>query len=79
VTFQEMGAGSIMLVDTIRVIDQTFGVRIKAQRFFEDLATLDAFATYLAGQAQSPSPLLGVSFLFACRPLLFVILPNKMA
>jgi acyl carrier protein len=34
VTFQEMGAGSIMLVDTIRVIDQTFGLRIKAQRFF---------------------------------------------
>ena len=52
-TFQELGAGSIMLVDTIRVVDQTFGVRIKAQRFFEDLTTLEALATYLAEEMAS--------------------------
>ncbi|MEM7344968.1 MAG: SDR family NAD(P)-dependent oxidoreductase, partial [Chloroflexota bacterium] len=56
ITFQDLGAGSIMMVDTIREIDQTFGIRIKAQRFFEDLTTLEALAAYLAEQVADEIP-----------------------
>nr|AXN93622.1 PuwE [Symplocastrum muelleri NIVA-CYA 644] len=46
-SFLEMGADSIFLVEGVRTIENTFGIKISIRQFFEELTTIDALATYL--------------------------------
>jgi iturin family lipopeptide synthetase A len=46
-SFLEMGADSIFLVEGVRTIENTFGIKIAIRQFFEELKTIDALATYL--------------------------------
>jgi len=53
----ELGADSLVLVNSIRQIERSFGVRLKVRQFFEELDTLEALARHLAKEApQAPSP-----------------------
>jgi amino acid adenylation domain-containing protein/non-ribosomal peptide synthase protein (TIGR01720 family) len=45
--FLEMGADSIVLIDAIRQIENTFGVKISIRQLFEELTTLNALASYI--------------------------------
>ncbi|WP_017654082.1 non-ribosomal peptide synthetase [Fortiea contorta] len=45
--FLEMGADSIVLVDAMRHIESTFGVKIAIRQLFEELTTLNALAIYI--------------------------------
>ena len=45
--FLEMGADSLVIVEAVRTIETTFGVKIAIRQFFEGLATIDALATYI--------------------------------
>nr|AEU11006.1 NpnB [Nostoc sp. 152] len=53
--FLEMGADSIMMVDAVQRIENIYGLKIALRQLFEELATLDALATYLH-QHLSPIP-----------------------
>ncbi|MCU0532507.1 MAG: aminotransferase class III-fold pyridoxal phosphate-dependent enzyme [Hydrococcus sp. Prado102] len=53
--FLEMGADSIVIVDAVRVIENTYGIKIAIRQFFEELTTIDALANYIA-QNTSPLP-----------------------
>ncbi|AOJ40108.1 non-ribosomal peptide synthetase [Burkholderia lata] len=46
--FLEMGADSIVLIEAIRHIEAEYGVKLAMRRFFEDLATVQALAEYVA-------------------------------
>ncbi|SFY22019.1 amino acid adenylation domain-containing protein [Burkholderia sp. NFPP32] len=46
--FLEMGADSIVLIEAIRHIEKQYGVKLAMRRFFEDLATVQALAEYVA-------------------------------
>ncbi|KUZ97320.1 non-ribosomal peptide synthetase [Burkholderia ubonensis] len=46
--FLEMGADSIVLIEAIRHIEKQYGVKLVMRRFFEDLATVQALAEYVA-------------------------------
>jgi acyl carrier protein len=46
--FLEMGADSIVMVEAVRRIENTYNVKIAMRQLFEELSTLDALATYLA-------------------------------
>ncbi|WP_175999805.1 non-ribosomal peptide synthetase/type I polyketide synthase [Burkholderia vietnamiensis] len=48
VPFLEMGADSIILIEAIRHIEKQYGVKLAMRRFFEDLATMEALAEYVA-------------------------------
>jgi amino acid adenylation domain-containing protein/non-ribosomal peptide synthase protein (TIGR01720 family) len=43
----EMGADSILLMESVRNIENTYGIKIAIRQLFEDLSTLDALATYI--------------------------------
>src|SRR6185312_9531067 len=43
----EMGADSLVLVDTVRSIEKTFGLKLSLRLLFEELTTLDAVAAYI--------------------------------
>jgi amino acid adenylation domain-containing protein/non-ribosomal peptide synthase protein (TIGR01720 family) len=45
--FLEMGADSIVLVDAIRQIENTFGIKIGIRQLFEELTTLNILASYI--------------------------------
>ncbi|WP_414578854.1 MupA/Atu3671 family FMN-dependent luciferase-like monooxygenase [Anabaena sp. CCY 9402-a] len=45
--FLEMGADSIFLMEGVRSIENSFGVKIAIRQFFEELATINALATYI--------------------------------
>jgi acyl transferase domain-containing protein len=45
--FLEMGADSLVMLEAVRTIETTFGVKIAIRQFFEGLATIDALATYI--------------------------------
>ena len=45
--FLEMGADSLVILEAVRTIETTFGVKIGIRQFFEGLATIDALATYI--------------------------------
>jgi glutamate-1-semialdehyde aminotransferase/acyl carrier protein len=45
--FLEMGADSIVLMDAVQAIEQTFGIKIAIRQLFEQLTTIDALATYI--------------------------------
>lgn len=46
-TFLELGIDSLLILEAMRSIQNTFGVQVKAQQFFEELETIDALATYI--------------------------------
>ncbi|MGB7923762.1 MAG: aminotransferase class III-fold pyridoxal phosphate-dependent enzyme, partial [Pyrinomonadaceae bacterium] len=43
----EIGADSIVLIEAIRTIEETFDVKLTIRQLFEDVTTLDALVTYL--------------------------------
>jgi glutamate-1-semialdehyde-2,1-aminomutase len=45
--FLEMGADSLVILEAVRTIETTFGVKIAIRQFFEGLATIDALANYI--------------------------------
>lgn len=45
--FLEMGADSIVLIDAIRNIENTFGIKISIRQLFEELTNLEALAIYI--------------------------------
>ena len=54
-SFLEMGADSIVLAEAIRVIEDTFRLRISIRQLFEELTTLDALAVHIEQKA-TPRP-----------------------
>ncbi|MFN6486986.1 MULTISPECIES: non-ribosomal peptide synthetase/type I polyketide synthase [unclassified Nostoc] len=53
--FLEMGADSIVLVDAVRTIENTYGIKISIRQLFEELTTLDALARYVEENTKSES------------------------
>ncbi|MBD2682800.1 MULTISPECIES: non-ribosomal peptide synthetase/type I polyketide synthase [Nostoc] len=53
--FLEMGADSIVLVDAVRSIENTYGIKISIRQLFEELTTLDALASYIEENTKSES------------------------
>jgi len=47
VPFLEMGADSLVILEAVRTIETTFGVKVTIRQFFEELTTIDALATYI--------------------------------
>ncbi|MFM0286809.1 amino acid adenylation domain-containing protein [Paraburkholderia megapolitana] len=54
--FLEMGADSIILIEAIRHIEKQYGVKLVMRRFFEDLATVQALAEYVADNLPQEVP-----------------------
>ncbi|BAY23229.1 amino acid adenylation [Calothrix sp. NIES-2100] len=52
VPFLEMGADSIVLVDAIRQIENTFNIKITIRQLFEELTNLSALANYIEENVQ---------------------------
>ena len=50
-----MGADSIVLAEAIRVIEDTFLIRISIRQLFEEVKTLDALAAHIEQRA-TPAP-----------------------
>lgn len=46
-SFLELGMDSLLLLEAMRIIQTTFGVKVEAQQFFEELETIDVLATYI--------------------------------
>ncbi len=46
-SFLEMGADSLVLVEAIQTIKNTFGIKITIRQLFEELTTINALATYI--------------------------------
>ena len=55
-SFLEMGADSIVLAEAIRVIEDTFQLRISIRQLFEEVTTLDALAAHIEQRATPASP-----------------------
>lgn len=54
--FLEMGADSIVLVEAMQAIEVEFSVKLAIRRFFEDLSTIEALASFLEVEsAASPA------------------------
>ncbi|MEH2211070.1 non-ribosomal peptide synthetase/type I polyketide synthase [Nostoc sp.] len=45
--FIEMGADSLVLIEAVGIIENTFGIKVAVRQFFEELTTIDALATYI--------------------------------
>jgi amino acid adenylation domain-containing protein len=45
--FLEMGADSLILIEAVHTIENTFGIKVAIRQFFEGLPTIDALATYI--------------------------------
>ena len=45
--FLEMGADSVVLIEAVHTIENTFGIKVAIRQFFEELATIDALAAYI--------------------------------
>jgi amino acid adenylation domain-containing protein len=45
--FLEMGADSIILVDAVRRIENTYKIKVAIRQLFEELTTIDTLATYI--------------------------------
>ncbi|MBE2201816.1 MAG: aminotransferase class III-fold pyridoxal phosphate-dependent enzyme, partial [Anaerolinea sp.] len=62
--FLEMGADSLVLIETIRVVEKTFNVKLSVRQLFEQLTTVEALSAYIdqmmppeaAPQTTVPSP-----------------------
>ena len=46
-SFLEMGADSLVLMDAIRNVEKRFGVKLAIRQLFEELTSMDALAAYL--------------------------------
>lgn len=46
-SFLEMGADSIILVEAVRRIENTYGIKIAIRQLFEELTTINTLATYI--------------------------------
>ncbi|GAB1544101.1 hypothetical protein NUACC21_67770 [Scytonema sp. NUACC21] len=46
--FLEMGADSIILLEAVQAIENTFGIKIAVHQLFKDLTTINALALYIA-------------------------------
>ncbi|MBD3305129.1 hypothetical protein GF339_02115, partial [candidate division KSB3 bacterium] len=47
VPFLEMGANSLTLMELVRAVEKTFGVKLTIRQFFGELTTIDALAAYI--------------------------------
>ncbi|BCL39996.1 non-ribosomal peptide synthetase/type I polyketide synthase [Nostoc sp. MS1] len=47
VNFLDLGADSISLLEAVRSLEKTFGIKVEIRQFFEDLQTVDSLITYL--------------------------------
>ena len=54
--FLEMGADSLVMLDTLRLIKERFGVAPAVRDLFGDLSTIDAVAGFLRQHAVAPEP-----------------------
>lgn len=45
--FLDLGADSISLLEAVRSLEKTFGIKVEVRQFFEDLQTVDSLVTYL--------------------------------
>jgi iturin family lipopeptide synthetase A len=54
--FLEMGADSIVLIEAIHNIENSFGIKISIRQLFEELKTLDALAKYIERNTTSEVP-----------------------
>ncbi|MGA9994261.1 MAG: aminotransferase class III-fold pyridoxal phosphate-dependent enzyme, partial [Pyrinomonadaceae bacterium] len=45
--FLEIGADSILLIEAIRTIENTYGVKLSIRQLFEELTTVDALVSYI--------------------------------
>ncbi|MEH2067460.1 MAG: MupA/Atu3671 family FMN-dependent luciferase-like monooxygenase [Nostoc sp.] len=45
--FLEMGADSIVLVEAVRTIENTFGIKVTIRQLFEELTNIDNLASYI--------------------------------
>ncbi len=50
--FLEMGADSLILIEAVHTIENTFGIKVAIRQFFEGLPTIDALATYIVDTPQ---------------------------
>ncbi|MBC9795257.1 non-ribosomal peptide synthetase/type I polyketide synthase [Sinomicrobium weinanense] len=55
-SFIEMGADSIVLVEALKKIEKKYSVTLKISELFEELSTLDALSRYIADQQPAPEP-----------------------
>ncbi|KYC35299.1 hypothetical protein WA1_09105 [Scytonema hofmannii PCC 7110] len=46
-SFLEMGADSIILLDIVRSLENTFRVKVEIRQLFEELTTIDTLSTYI--------------------------------
>ena len=56
VPFLELGADSIVLIEAVRLIEKQYGIKLVMRRFFEDLATIAALATFIDQNSAEPEP-----------------------
>lgn len=47
----ELGADSLVLVEAVRAVEKTFGLKLSVRLLFEELTTLDALANYIEQHA----------------------------
>ncbi|WP_375501417.1 amino acid adenylation domain-containing protein [uncultured Nostoc sp.] len=45
--FLEMGADSIVLIEAVRTIENTFGIKVTIRQMFEELTNIDSLASYI--------------------------------
>lgn len=55
-SFLEMGADSLILIDGVSRIENTYGVKIAISQLFEECRTIEALATYIAGNIAPDLP-----------------------
>lgn len=55
-SFLEQGADSIVLVEAIRRIENSYGVQVSMQQIFEEFTSIDKLSTHLAENAAAPEP-----------------------
>lgn len=54
--FLEMGADSLILIDAVAKIENTYGIKIAISQLFEEYRTIEALATYIAGNLPPDLP-----------------------
>lgn len=57
----EIGADSIVLIEAIRTIEETFDVKLTIRQLFEDVTTLDALVAYLDANLPAERVVAGVT------------------
>ncbi|MBZ4418506.1 non-ribosomal peptide synthetase/type I polyketide synthase [Myxococcus sp. RHSTA-1-4] len=57
VSFLELGADSVVLMDAARAVEKRFGLKLSMRQLFEELTTLDAMARHLDLTVPADAPL----------------------